>query len=72
MREAVRRVLADSSYRDKARHLQAELARHDAPTEAAILLERLAATRQPVLNEAREFAWAGQELSGVGALVVSR
>jgi MGT family glycosyltransferase len=60
LRQAVRRVLGDESYRAKARRLQAELARHDAPTEAAILLERLVATRQPVLNEARDFAWAGR------------
>lgn len=72
VRGAVRRVLADATYRDNARRLQAELARHDAPTEAAVLLERLVATRQPVLNEAREFAWAGSQPSGVGALQRSR
>jgi len=48
MRAAVKRVLSTPSYRQKARELQAELARHDAPGEAAILLEQLAATKQPV------------------------
>ncbi|HET8629516.1 MAG TPA: nucleotide disphospho-sugar-binding domain-containing protein [Thermomicrobiales bacterium] len=61
LRKAVRRVLADGAFRANARRLQAELARHDAPAEAAALLERLAATRQPVLNEASELAWAGRQ-----------
>jgi UDP:flavonoid glycosyltransferase YjiC (YdhE family) len=50
LRRAVRTVLATSSYRQRAKTLAAEIARHDAPTEAAILLERLATTRQPVLT----------------------
>jgi MGT family glycosyltransferase len=60
LRAAVRRLLADDRFRANARHLQAEFARHDAPAEAADLLERLAATRRPVRNEAREFAWAAR------------
>ncbi len=49
VRTAVKRVLSAPSYRQKARQLQAELALHDAPVEAAMLLEQLAATKQPVL-----------------------
>ena len=48
VRAAIKQVLSTPSYREKARELQAELARHDAPAEAAALLEQLAATRQPV------------------------
>lgn len=43
-------MLNDSTFRNKAKRLQAEYARHDGPTEAAILLEKLATTKQPVLN----------------------
>lgn len=50
IREAVRRVLNNASYRQRAQTLQAELARHDAPVKAASLLEKLAHTKQPVLN----------------------
>ena len=52
-RAAVRRVLDTPVYREKARRLQAELAEHDAPAEAAALIETLAATRQPVLAHRR-------------------
>jgi UDP:flavonoid glycosyltransferase YjiC (YdhE family) len=48
VRDAVRMALQDPRYRQAARRLQAELAQHDAPTEAALLLERLAVTNQPV------------------------
>jgi UDP:flavonoid glycosyltransferase YjiC (YdhE family) len=48
IREAVRAVLADPRYRHNAQRLAADIARHDAPAEAAALLERLAATKQPV------------------------
>jgi MGT family glycosyltransferase len=47
---AVRRVLADPSYRDNARRIQADFARHDAPSEACDLLERLAAEKKPVIR----------------------
>jgi MGT family glycosyltransferase len=50
IRAAVNQVLGNASYRDKARQLQAEYARHDGPTEAAVLLEKLAETKRPVLN----------------------
>lgn len=45
---AVKEVLQTPGYRQAARRLQADLARHDAPTEAAHLLEQLAATKRPV------------------------
>ncbi len=50
VRDAVKKILASSHYRQKAQLLQAEIARYDAPTKAAILLEELAATKQPVLR----------------------
>lgn len=46
---AVKRVLTEPDFRQRARQLQAELAQHDAPPEAAALLERLAETQRPVL-----------------------
>lgn len=49
VQKAVKRVLAEPGYRQRARQLQAELARHDAPAEAASLLERLADTQRPVV-----------------------
>jgi UDP:flavonoid glycosyltransferase YjiC (YdhE family) len=50
VRRAVRAVLDTPGYRARARALQAELARHDALTRAAELLEQLAATGKPVLG----------------------
>jgi MGT family glycosyltransferase len=50
VRRAVRTVLDTPSYRQRARQLQAEMAPRDAPTEATVLLERLAESRQPVLR----------------------
>ncbi|BCX04978.1 MAG: glycosyl transferase [Candidatus Roseilinea sp.] len=58
IRAAVKQVLDDSTFRDKAKRLQAEYARHDGPTEAAVLLEKLATTKQPVLNAQPPFATA--------------
>jgi UDP:flavonoid glycosyltransferase YjiC (YdhE family) len=52
LRQAVRTVLGDPRYRQRAQALQAEIARYDAPARAASLLEQLAATRQPVLRDA--------------------
>jgi MGT family glycosyltransferase len=48
VREAVREILQNSSYRERAKMIQRAFAQHDAPTEAAILLEKLCETRQPV------------------------
>lgn len=50
VREAVMAVLSDSRYRQKARQIQVEIASHDAPREAALLLEQLAGTKKPVLT----------------------
>jgi UDP:flavonoid glycosyltransferase YjiC (YdhE family) len=50
IRAAVRAALSDPRYRLNARRIQASYARHNAPAEAAALLERLAASGQPVLR----------------------
>jgi UDP:flavonoid glycosyltransferase YjiC (YdhE family) len=47
--KAVKQVLAEPGYRQRAHQLQAELAQHDAPAEAVTLLERLADTQRPVV-----------------------
>jgi UDP:flavonoid glycosyltransferase YjiC (YdhE family) len=47
---AVQTILRDSRYRAAAEAIQAELNRHDAPQEAALLLEQLAETKAPVLR----------------------
>jgi UDP:flavonoid glycosyltransferase YjiC (YdhE family) len=52
IREAVQKILRNSSYRQKAQQMQAEFARHAAPVEAAQLLEQLAATKQPIVERA--------------------
>ena len=68
VRDAVKRVLGDAAYRANARQVQAELARHDGPAEAATLLERLAATGLPVLRQETELAWAApRALAGARA-----
>ena len=54
VRRAVRTVLATPDFRQRARRLQAEIATYDAPTRAAVLLERLAETRAPVLASRAE------------------
>jgi UDP:flavonoid glycosyltransferase YjiC (YdhE family) len=48
VREAVRALLDEPAYRAAAGRVAAELAAHDAASESAELLERLAATGQPV------------------------
>jgi UDP:flavonoid glycosyltransferase YjiC (YdhE family) len=48
IKDAVKKILSDASYRRKAQALQAEFAKHNAPNEATKLLETLAATRNPV------------------------
>jgi UDP:flavonoid glycosyltransferase YjiC (YdhE family) len=50
LREAVRKVLAEPEYAARADAMQAELARYGGPERAVELLERLAATRAPVLS----------------------
>jgi UDP:flavonoid glycosyltransferase YjiC (YdhE family) len=51
LRSAVRDVLTNPRYRQNAQRIQADYARHNAPEAAAVLLEQLAATGQPVLRE---------------------
>ncbi|MBC8075436.1 MAG: glycosyl transferase, partial [Chloroflexales bacterium] len=53
IRTAVRTALASPKYRQQAQRIQADYARHDAPQASAALLERLAATRRPVLRDAQ-------------------
>ncbi|MBW4563134.1 MAG: glycosyltransferase [Mojavia pulchra JT2-VF2] len=50
IKNAVNEILAVSEYRQKAQLLKADISRYDAPTQAAILLEKLAATKKPVLR----------------------
>lgn len=50
LRAAVRTLLENPSFSQRARAIQNDLARHDAPSEGASLLEQLARTRQPVLR----------------------
>jgi UDP:flavonoid glycosyltransferase YjiC (YdhE family) len=50
VRRAVTTVLERPDHAAAARRVQAEMARHDAGTEGADLLERLAATHAPVLR----------------------
>ncbi|WP_210480256.1 glycosyltransferase [Naasia sp. SYSU D00948] len=50
VRDAVRTVLSEPGYRERARELRDELAAHDGPAESAGLLERLAATRRAVFR----------------------
>lgn len=61
VKAAVRRVLAEPSFRQRAKHMQAELATYDGPSLAAKLLEQLATTRKPVYatlpNELRAGGW---------------
>jgi UDP:flavonoid glycosyltransferase YjiC (YdhE family) len=51
IRVAVHALLADPAYRQHARRIQADYARHRPADEAVALLERLAATGWPVLRE---------------------
>jgi len=50
IREAVRHVLADPTYRQKAERLRDEMAALPGPEYAVALLERLAAEKQPLLT----------------------
>jgi len=50
IRQAVKKVLTDVSYRDKAKALQAEINQYHSAEMAATLLEQLALTKQPILR----------------------
>ncbi|OLF06054.1 hypothetical protein BLA60_34000 [Actinophytocola xinjiangensis] len=65
IRGAVRRVLSDPGFTQRARLLSESMAAHDAPAEAADLVERLLATGRPVVRAQRPDA---VDLAGVRAL----
>lgn len=50
IKDAVKTIIKSPKYRQNAQRLKSEIASSDAPTQAAILLEELAATKQPVLR----------------------
>jgi UDP:flavonoid glycosyltransferase YjiC (YdhE family) len=50
LRDAILTILGEPGFRTRAAVIQTDFARHDAPVEAADLLERLADTQQPVLR----------------------
>lgn len=50
IRSAVKSVLSEPRFRQRAEWMQREFARHDAPLEAALLLEQLAFTKQAVTS----------------------
>jgi MGT family glycosyltransferase len=50
IRDALRRVLEEPAFRERAGRVAADFARCDAPRVSAALIERLAETRQPVLR----------------------
>lgn len=50
IKDAVKRILASPEYRQKAQLLKADIACYDAPTKAVLLLEELAATKEPILR----------------------
>jgi UDP:flavonoid glycosyltransferase YjiC (YdhE family) len=50
LRDAILTILGELGFRTRAAVIQTDFARHDAPAEAADLLERLADTQQPVLR----------------------
>jgi UDP:flavonoid glycosyltransferase YjiC (YdhE family) len=51
IRRAVFSVLRDPRYRDRAQAVQQDFATHNAPIEAAKLIEELAATQTPVIRD---------------------
>lgn len=50
IKDAVKTLLANSSYRTRIKHLQTKMQQYNAPAIAATLLEQLATTKQPVLR----------------------
>lgn len=50
IKDAVKKILTSSHYRQKAKFLQTEIAQYEAPSLAATLLEKLAETKQPILR----------------------
>lgn len=54
IRSAVGQIMREARYRDNAKRIQAEFAKHDAPNEAARLLAQLAITHKPVLRTSQD------------------
>jgi MGT family glycosyltransferase len=63
VRDAVRSLLADGDYRQRARALAAEYARYDAVAMGVALIERVAATGRPVLRGETEAQPAAMPLA---------
>ncbi|MBI1280535.1 MAG: glycosyltransferase [Anaerolineaceae bacterium] len=55
---AVKTVLTNARYKLNADYMKEDFARHDAATEAAVLIEKLIATRQPVVNPSHKQIWS--------------
>jgi MGT family glycosyltransferase len=55
---AVKTVLTDSRYKLNADYMKEDFARYDAPTDAALLIEKLVATQKPVLNPSSKQVWS--------------
>ena len=68
VRAAVRRALAEPQFRRQAQQMQAAIAQYDPATEAALLLEQLAATKQPVVQHAAA-AMSEARLQGKAATI---
>ncbi|PSB13786.1 glycosyl transferase, UDP-glucuronosyltransferase [filamentous cyanobacterium CCP2] len=51
VRNAVKKILANPSYKSRAKDFQTKISRYDTPTLAAVRLEQLAETKQPVLSQ---------------------
>jgi UDP:flavonoid glycosyltransferase YjiC (YdhE family) len=69
IRAAVNTILLNHSHRTQAARIRADYARHSAPHEAAALLERLAATRQPVRRDQLASSLAASPQPELAALV---
>jgi MGT family glycosyltransferase len=63
LRSAVRTILSDASYRDRAHRIRESCAAIDGPQLACELLERLAATRSPVHRPTTAFNPWAEEVS---------
>jgi len=51
IRDAVQTILASPSYKQNALRMKMEIQQYNSPVMAVELLEKLAATKQPVLNK---------------------
>lgn len=67
IRSTVKTVLTNSRYKMNADYMKEDFAKQDAAVEAAVLIEKLIATRQPVINPMRNRLWAAQYSATVHA-----